>query len=74
MHWLAYWNDCKSVKYLLDIVEKNVTTDSLNKLMQLTYNGMTPIDIAGRSDSPEVAKGILDYFTERFKFVEMIFN
>jgi hypothetical protein len=35
---------------------------------------MTPIDIAGKSNSPEVAREILNYFTVRFKFVEFVFD
>lgn len=63
MHWLAYWNDSESVKYILEIVEENVSKDALHKLMHISFNGMTPIDTAGRNNSTEAAKEFLMYFT-----------
>jgi hypothetical protein len=74
MHWLAYWNDAKSVKYLLDIVEENVSKEKLHKLMNISFNGMTPIDTAGGNKSIQAATQILNYFSHKFHFVELIFD
>jgi hypothetical protein len=75
MHWLAYWNDSASVKYLLeDIVEENVSKEILEELMHISFNGMTPIDMAGKNNSLQAANEILNFFTARYKFCEYMFD
>ena len=73
MHWLCYWNDKKSIEYILSLVESNASVENLEKLMTQSYNQMTPIDMAGKNGSVDAALLILNFFTTRFKFIEMLF-
>ena len=61
IHWLAYWNDVESIKYLL----KSIPLDKITYELVLCANsdGMTPIDIAGKHESHESAIMLLKYLT-----------
>ena len=74
VHWLAYWNDHRSIDYILRQVEKHVTKDKLERLMIVSSNNMTPIDIAGKNNCREAAIAIMEFFISRPKFMELIFE
>ena len=42
--------------------------------MHTSFNGMTPIDTAGKSNSKDAALELLNYFTHRFKYIELVFD
>ena len=74
MHWLAYWDDQPSVRYILQILETDITKEALQKLMNISFNGLTPIDTAGKNHSNEVAMEFLEYFVQRFRYIEFVFG
>ena len=45
MHWLAYWNDYKSIDYLISIICDN---DDFMHLFAFNKKNLTPLDIAGQ--------------------------
>jgi hypothetical protein len=48
--------------------------ETISKLMVQSENGMTPIDVAGTHHSHEAALLIIEYFCERFHYIEKIFG
>ena len=69
MHWLAYWDDQPSIRYILEVLETDVSKEALHKVMNISFNGLSPIDTAGKNHSKEAAMQILDYFVHRFRYV-----
>ena len=74
MHWLAYWDDQPSARYILQILETDISKEALHCLMNISFNGLSPIDTAGKNHSKEVAMEILEYFVQRFRYVEFVFD
>lgn len=72
LHWLAYWNDVESIHYLLNLIPE--TLEDYKKIMKLNFSGLTPLDIAGQHMCTESALMIIEHMTERFGFIEEIFE
>ena len=43
-------------------------------LVRMNSSDMTPLDVAGSHNSHEAAYLIIDYFFQRFQYVEEVFN
>lgn len=75
LHWLAYWNDCESISYLLDEIGKHLKTKkALTDLMSLTSNDLTIVDVAGSNGSHESALIILDLLFKKTDIMEEIYG
>ena len=62
LHWLAYWNDFKSINFLLKQIDKEEPIETIEKLISLNTSEMTALDVAGTHESHEAAMLIIEYF------------
>lgn len=72
MHWLAYWDDVESIRYILSNIDVNYKT--LFSIMQVTETGLTPLDIAGKHKSNESAMALINFLTDNFSMIRDLFT
>jgi hypothetical protein len=67
LHWLAYHNDHRSVKLILQIyLDERLSSQSKADPLSEDDQGQTFLDLAGRNDSKDVVRVTLDFFKRNF--------
>jgi hypothetical protein len=75
LHWLCYWNDWKSISYLLNLIDDdNEPLENIQMIMMDSYNDMSPLSMAGKHACDESAIMILEFFDKRFHYIERVFG
>ena len=76
LHWLAYWNDFKSIEYLLGLFITNEETQlQMKHIISFNYQNETPVDVAGIMESKQSLQVFLNFFKNNFKLIkEKVFN
>ena len=72
-HWLAFWNDHKSIDFLLNTLDVHCT-GTFAKLMNMNESKLTALDLAGSHQAFESLFIMLHYFKTHFGILEKIFE
>ena len=72
-HWFSFWDDYRSVRFLLNIAAEDKNFE-IAKLLHQNVDEMTALDIAGKHRSDKAALVILDYFRDNFYKLAFHFN
>ena len=73
LHWLAYWNDYRTIQFLLSLVCCNDKFEML-KLLDKSERGLTAIDIAGMHRSDDAVITFLQFFEDNFATFAELFR
>ena len=73
LHWLCFWDDHKSIDFLLSTVNCN-DLKTIHSLFAANSTGLTPIDLAGSHKATVSILIMLQFFTEHFEIIEKVFD
>ena len=73
LHWLAYWNDHKSIEFLLSTVSPD-DKEKVKYLFKPNDKDLTPLDFAGVNNAFESIQLIISYFRNNFEIIEWVFS
>ena len=73
LHWLAYWNDHRSIEFLLSTLP-GTDRERIQKLLLPNSEDYTAIDFAGMHKSFECLLIMILYFRENFHILHLVFS
>ena len=73
LHWLAVHDDYRSINFLLSTVSA-LDTDLFLRLFDETFNGESPLDLAGQNGCAKSAIVLIRFFQANFATVKEIFT